>query len=58
MTTAEKLLTELEALAIDAGNAIMRIYAEDFVAEYKDDYSPVTEADTAAEEIIMPASRD
>ncbi|MEC8372720.1 MAG: 3'(2'),5'-bisphosphate nucleotidase CysQ, partial [Pseudomonadota bacterium] len=53
MTTAEKLLTELEALAVDAGNAIMRIYAEDFVAEYKDDYSPVTEADTAAEEIII-----
>ncbi|MEC9183661.1 MAG: 3'(2'),5'-bisphosphate nucleotidase CysQ, partial [Pseudomonadota bacterium] len=53
MTTAKKLLTELEALAIDAGNAIMRIYAEDFVAEYKDDYSPVTEADTAAEEIII-----
>ena len=53
MTTAEKLLSELEALAIDAGNAIMRIYGEDFVAEYKDDYSPVTEADTAAEEIII-----
>ena len=57
MTTAEKLLTELEALAIDAGNAIMRADAEDFVAEYKDDYSPVTEADTAAEEIIIAAPR-
>lgn len=53
MTASEELLTQLENLATEAGEAIMKIYAEDFVAEYKDDYSPVTEADTAAEEIII-----
>ena len=57
MVAAEKLLTELEALAIDAG-CHLRIEGEDFVAEYKDDYSPVTEADTAAEKSLSPASRD
>ena len=53
MTKAEEMLFKLEALASDAGIAIMRIYGEDFVTNYKDDYSPVTKADTIAEEIII-----
>ena len=53
MKTLEEMLPRLEALAIEAGVAIMRIYAQDFEPEYKDDYSPVTEADTAAEDIII-----
>lgn len=53
MIAPEEILAELEELAIDAGSAIMRIYAEEIVPDYKDDYSPVTEADTAAEEIII-----
>ena len=52
MTNAKEMLFKLETLALDAGAAIMRVYGEDFVAEYKDDYSPVTEADTIAEKII------
>jgi 3'(2'), 5'-bisphosphate nucleotidase len=53
MTAPIDMLPLLEELALEAGVAIMKIYAEDFVAEYKDDQSPVTEADTAAEEIII-----
>ena len=40
-----------------AGAAIMTVYATDFSAERKSDGSPVTEADTAAEAIILPALR-
>jgi len=53
MNVDEEMLSRLEALAIDAGEAIMKIYAEDFTPEYKDDYSPVTEADTTAEKLIV-----
>jgi 3'(2'), 5'-bisphosphate nucleotidase len=53
MTAPIDMLPRLEELALKAGVAIMKIYAEDFVAEYKDDHSPVTEADTAAEKIII-----
>ena len=53
MNVDEKTLSRLETLAIEAGEAIMKIYAEDFTPEYKDDYSPVTEADTAAETLIV-----
>ena len=53
MTAPIDMLPRLEELALEAGVAIMKIYAEDFVAEYKDDHSPVTEADTAAEKIII-----
>ena len=53
MNVDEEMLYRLEALAIEAGEAIMEIYAEDFTPEYKDDYSPVTEADTAAETLIV-----
>lgn len=38
-----------------AGTAILEVYAEDFSAERKADGSPVTEADKAAEAIILPA---
>ena len=53
MNVDEEMLSRLEALAIEAGEAIMKIYAEDFTPEFKDDYSPVTEADTAAETLIV-----
>lgn len=39
-------------LARDAGAAIMEIYATDFEARAKDDASPVTEADLAADRVI------
>ena len=41
------------ALARDAGAAVMAVYAEDFEARAKADASPVTEADLAADRIIV-----
>lgn len=47
-----ELLEQVERIAREAGNAIMRIYAEGFTVEQKEDLSPLTEADQAAHEII------
>ncbi len=47
------LLEEVLNLSIRAGEAIMEIYAKDFNVEYKEDESPVTEADLAAHQIIV-----
>ena len=41
------------ALARDAGAAIMRVYAQDFSVEHKDDRSPLTEADLASHRLIV-----
>ena len=41
------------ALARDAGGAIMRVYAQDFSVEHKDDRSPLTEADLASHRLIV-----
>ena len=49
------LLPAVCDIARQAGTAIMDVYATDFTAERKTDGSPVTEADTAAEAIILPA---
>jgi 3'(2'), 5'-bisphosphate nucleotidase len=46
------LLPQITALALEAGEAIMAVYATDFGHELKADASPVTEADLAAEAII------
>jgi len=43
---------DVEAIALQAGNVIMNIYKKDFNIEYKDDKSPLTEADLKANEII------
>lgn len=48
------LLPAVEALAREAGAAIMAIYQTDFEARSKADSSPVTDADIAAEAIIKP----
>jgi len=45
----------VEKIAKTAGNAIMEIYNRDFQVEYKDDRSPLTEADTRSNEIICEA---
>ena len=50
--TGMSLLEEVEAIAREAGAAIMKVYARDFSASQKEDESPLTEADTAAHEII------
>lgn len=45
------------ALAREAGAEIMRVYATDFDARSKDDDSPVTEADLAADKVIVAGLR-
>lgn len=46
-----------ERLAIDAGRQIMDVFRRDFSVLEKDDCSPVTEADHAAEKIILAGLR-
>lgn len=46
-------LSKLVQMALDAGQAIMKIYGRDFAVSQKLDASPVTEADVAAEKIIL-----
>lgn len=48
-----ELLTTVEAIAKQAGDAIMAVYARDFSIEEKDDKSPLTEADKAAHDVIV-----
>ena len=45
-------LEKIVTIAKIAGDAIMEIYKKDFAVEYKEDDSPLTEADTKANEII------
>ena len=45
-------IQDIIAIAKEAGDAIMEIYNRDFTVEYKDDKSPLTEADLKANEII------
>ena len=48
-------LNKIVNIAKEAGDAIMEIYKKDFKIEYKDDKSPLTEADTKSNEIICKA---
>ncbi len=47
------LADKLYQTTLEAGRKIMTVYAKDFDVNYKDDKSPVTEADEAAEKIIL-----
>jgi 3'(2'), 5'-bisphosphate nucleotidase len=51
----EKLLEDIAIAAKDAGAAILEIVARGFDVEQKGDLSPVTEADRAAELLILAA---
>lgn len=42
-------------ICLKAAVPVMAVYARDFTAEHKDDRSPVTEADTQAEAVILQA---
>lgn len=46
-------LNELRSIAARAGDAIMAVYQKDFDVDFKEDRSPVTEADRAAHECIV-----
>jgi len=48
-------LKEIIDIAREAGAEIMKIYAKDFTIEYKDDKSPLTEADIKSNDIICKA---
>jgi len=48
-------LEVIVAIAKEAGDAIMEIYNQDFKIDYKDDKSPLTEADTKSNKIICEA---
>ncbi|QFR48880.1 3'(2'),5'-bisphosphate nucleotidase CysQ [Sulfurimonas lithotrophica] len=45
-------IDEIKKIALEAGEAIMKIYNKDFSVEYKDDKSPLTEADLKSNDII------
>lgn len=45
-------IDEIKSIAVSAGKLIMQIYEKDFSIEYKDDNSPLTEADTKSNELI------
>jgi len=51
-------INEVVKIAEKAGNAIMQIYKKDFKIEYKDDKSPLTEADIKSNEIICEALKN
>jgi 3'(2'), 5'-bisphosphate nucleotidase len=53
MTQPSAPMSRLLALALEAGETIMAIYATDFAARLKSDLTPLTEADEAAERIIL-----
>ena len=48
-------LKDIIDIAKEAGDAIMKIYDKDFRIDYKDDKSPLTEADIKSNEIICNA---
>ena len=45
-------IEDIKSIAKEAGDAIMEIYRRDFDVDYKDDKSPLTEADLRSNEII------
>lgn len=57
ITTQElsTLLPAVNAIARQAGEAILRVYSEDFEVHSKEDASPVTEADLASHHVILNA---
>ena len=52
MGVQQRLLEKLREIAATAGKAIMAVYERDFTVEFKDDNSPLTEADRTSHEII------
>src|SRR5690242_15549085 len=55
MNQSVTLKDQLVAVSREAGAAILNVYSRDFQAAHKADRSPVTEADTAAETLIVEA---
>ncbi|WP_243041786.1 3'(2'),5'-bisphosphate nucleotidase CysQ [Dyella sedimenti] len=51
-TPISPLLQQVAAIAREAGEAILVVYGEDFEVQRKQDHSPVTAADLAAQQVI------
>lgn len=47
-----QFIEPLVELAIEAGDAILEVYATDFDVQHKSDLSPLTEADMASNDVI------
>ncbi|MCD6259496.1 MAG: 3'(2'),5'-bisphosphate nucleotidase CysQ [Helicobacteraceae bacterium] len=45
-------IQRLKEILFEAGSLVMEIYAEDFSVEYKEDHSPLTQADLAANDFL------
>ena len=58
MSVTIKLLEEIEMIAREAGVAIMAVYTREFSVQEKQDKSPLTEADSAAQVIIAARLAD
>ena len=52
------LIEPISALAIEAGGAILEVYATDFDVQSKEDSSPLTQADLASHQRIVAGLRD
>lgn len=53
----DELIEPVVALAVDAGSAILEVYAADFAIQSKTDESPLTQADLTAHRIILAGLR-
>lgn len=51
-------LKDIETIALEAGKAIMEIYKKDFQVDYKEDKSPLTEADLKSNQIICESLKE
>ena len=49
---SEKTLLQAINCSIDAGKAIMQVYSQPFEVEYKEDHSPLTQADKISNDIL------
>ncbi|HTB05535.1 MAG TPA: 3'(2'),5'-bisphosphate nucleotidase CysQ [Bacteroidia bacterium] len=49
---SERTLIEAIRLSIEAGKAIMQVYAQPFEVEYKEDHSPLTQADKVSNDVL------
>jgi 3'(2'), 5'-bisphosphate nucleotidase len=55
LTLSDINLDHVEAIAVEAGDAIMQVYEKAIDVSYKDDKSPLTEADLTANRVIVKA---
>lgn len=55
LRTLRKMTEFAARLSVDAGKKIMGVYGTNFSVDFKDDKSPLTEADTASNELICSA---